>query len=288
MSYLNDPREMAIRPESGITLEEDNRVETMYHWGAAVLDLCDMSVEEYMKPSTVIVDGGTTPDEPGGDDSATTTYKLTYKVNGTVYAEQNYLYGETIIAPADPEPEEGYVFRGWNGLPATMPKKSLTVTAIFEEEGGEETGTSVEYQFHYTWMLNASEMSGDNSATTVVNKLLNSGETMSAMTMEAEHIILTVPGDDAYMDIEDDEEEEWIRTHTFSFVIAIPANRTLTVVKQGSEENINMVGGDSERNCGTIQIDGQSYNVYGYCKEDQYIIMEEASAAPLQFFITVE
>ena len=52
-SYLNDPREMAIRPESGITLEEDNRVEPMYHWGAMVLDLCGLPVEEYMKPMPV-------------------------------------------------------------------------------------------------------------------------------------------------------------------------------------------------------------------------------------------
>ena len=48
-NYLNDPREMTIRPESGVTLEQDNRVETMYHWGAAVLDLCDFPVSEYMK-----------------------------------------------------------------------------------------------------------------------------------------------------------------------------------------------------------------------------------------------
>lgn len=56
--YLNDPREMAIRPESGVTLEEDNRYETMYHWGAKVLDLCELPVDEYMKPMTVITNGG--------------------------------------------------------------------------------------------------------------------------------------------------------------------------------------------------------------------------------------
>lgn len=56
--YLNDPREMAIRPESGITLEEDNRIEVMYHWGAKVLDLCDLPVDEYMKPMTVNCNGG--------------------------------------------------------------------------------------------------------------------------------------------------------------------------------------------------------------------------------------
>ena len=61
MSYMNDPREMAIRPESGVTLEQDNRVETMYHWGAMITDLCDLPVSEYMKPMTVIVYGS------GGD-----------------------------------------------------------------------------------------------------------------------------------------------------------------------------------------------------------------------------
>lgn len=55
--YIKDPREMCIIPESGITLESDNRFETMYHWGAKVLDLCEMDVEEYMAPMTVIIDG---------------------------------------------------------------------------------------------------------------------------------------------------------------------------------------------------------------------------------------
>jgi hypothetical protein len=58
MPYMNDPRELQIRPESGVTLEQDNRVETMYHWGAAVFDLCNLPVEEYMKPMTVIVGSG--------------------------------------------------------------------------------------------------------------------------------------------------------------------------------------------------------------------------------------
>ncbi len=67
---MNDPREMAIRPESGVTLEQDNRVETMYHWGAMVTDLCDLPVSEYMKPITVIVYGN-----GGGEDYPGTTLK---------------------------------------------------------------------------------------------------------------------------------------------------------------------------------------------------------------------
>ena len=54
-NYLNDPREKCIIPESGITLESDNRFETMYHWGAKVIDLCDLPVDEYMAPMKVSV-----------------------------------------------------------------------------------------------------------------------------------------------------------------------------------------------------------------------------------------
>ena len=54
--YITDPREEEIRPESGVTLEQANRFEDMYHWGPMVLDLCDLQVEEYMKPMTVRID----------------------------------------------------------------------------------------------------------------------------------------------------------------------------------------------------------------------------------------
>jgi hypothetical protein len=67
MSYINDPREMAIKPEGGAILEQDNRHETMYQWGSMVLDLCDLPVSEYMKPMTVIVygNGEYEPEVPG-------------------------------------------------------------------------------------------------------------------------------------------------------------------------------------------------------------------------------
>lgn len=77
--YITDPREMAITPESGVTYEEDNRVEKMYHWGAKVLDLCDLPVEEYMKPMTVITNGGG-GDNPSGS-TATTTVDVAIRVS---------------------------------------------------------------------------------------------------------------------------------------------------------------------------------------------------------------
>lgn len=292
MSYLNDPREEAIRPESGVTLEQDNRVETMYHWGAMVLDLCDLPVEEYMKPMPVnVVSGGTSGggDTPSGDDSAT-TYSLTYKVSGSVYATQTYHYGDTIVAPEDPEAEEGFIFVGWNGLPATMPKKSLTVTAIFQEEGGDESGTTREVTFYFAFMYNT-ELEGSAATQKIINAMTTSGNSTTATTTFPEHIILNVPGDDAYMDIETEEEEEaWNEEHRFSLVIAIPAAETLSAVTQGASEGVhNMVGdSDIETSFGVIEINGEEYKVTSYCKEDKYIVMDEGSAAPLQFYLTLE
>ena len=99
MSYMNDPREMAIRPESGVTLEQDNRVETMYHWGAMVTDLCDLPVSEYMKPMTVIVYGN-----GGGEDYPGTTLKTeNVKIWFTVLKNSNEITNEpeTVFAAGE-------------------------------------------------------------------------------------------------------------------------------------------------------------------------------------------
>lgn len=96
---MNDPREMAIRPESGVTLEQDNRVETMYHWGAMITDLCDLPVSEYMKPMTVIVYGN-----GGGEDYPGTTLKTeNVKIWFTVLKNNNEITNEpeTVFAAGE-------------------------------------------------------------------------------------------------------------------------------------------------------------------------------------------
>lgn len=99
---MNDPREMAIRPESGVTLEQDNRVETMYHWGAMITDLCDLPVSEYMKPMTVIVYGSggdyEEPDYPG-----TTLKTKNVKIWFTVLKNGNEITDEpeTVLAAGE-------------------------------------------------------------------------------------------------------------------------------------------------------------------------------------------
>ena len=129
MSYLNDPREMAIRPESGITLEEDNRYETMYHWGAHVLDLCDLPVEEYMKPMTVNTTGGGGGGEGGDTGSTNPTYFLKFVLDGVTKKSYNLEEGAPI--PEVSGEKEGYDFSGWKDASgqehSTMPAENLTL-----------------------------------------------------------------------------------------------------------------------------------------------------------------
>ena len=130
---MNDPREMAIRPESGVTLEQDNRVETMYHWGAMVVDYCDLPVSEYMKPMQVIVLGGEMPD------TGSTMYTLKFVIDGETVLTQELCSGDVIPFEVNPE-KEGRNFTGWyfgstkyeEGM--TMPARNITLTAKYECE----------------------------------------------------------------------------------------------------------------------------------------------------------
>ena len=57
-------------------------------------------------------------------------YVLTYKVDGVVYKTFTVIYG-TALTPEPAPTKEGHTFSGWNGLPATMPARNVTVTGSF-------------------------------------------------------------------------------------------------------------------------------------------------------------
>ena len=130
MSYFNDPRERVILTDSGqgYILEENDRYEEMYKWGAKVLDLCDLPVEEYMKPMTVIGAGGG-GEYTGGTVDSSTTYSLRYYLNGNLVKSTRLKEGDPI---EDYHVEqEGCEFTGWadsNGQTySVMPGKNLTL-----------------------------------------------------------------------------------------------------------------------------------------------------------------
>ena len=133
MSYINDPREMAIRPESGFTLEQDNRYEEMYHWGAMVVDLCGMPVEEYMKPMTVIGVGG------GGSSSGNTPIeKVTeeVKIYLSIYKNDELVSGENYILPTAEEGEANNIWKAqWEWI-GDFPGQ-IRVAATITTDSGE-------------------------------------------------------------------------------------------------------------------------------------------------------
>lgn len=134
--YLYDPREDVLRTDSGVGyyLEEDKREENENEnwckWGARVLDLCDLPVDEYMKPMTVNVAGG---GGGGGDDTpsgSTKKYTLTYYVN-RVQSKKFSNLEEGDLIPTYSVEEEGYDVTEWkdsNGdTYQTMPAKNLNL-----------------------------------------------------------------------------------------------------------------------------------------------------------------
>ena len=59
-----------------------------------------------------------------------TSYTLTYKVDGEVYKNATVAYGTAITPEAAPT-KEGYTFSGWSEIPATMPAHDVTITGTF-------------------------------------------------------------------------------------------------------------------------------------------------------------
>ena len=81
-------------------------------------------VPETMPANDVTVEGTFTPNR----------YKVTYIVDGEVYATDSVTYGERIPQKAYPT-KEGYNFSGWGEVPETMPAYDLEITGYFEVDG---------------------------------------------------------------------------------------------------------------------------------------------------------
>lgn len=136
MSYINDPRELAIRPESGVTLEQDNRVETMYHWGAMVIDLCDLPVSEYMKPMTVIGIGGSGGGSVDTGDTPTTVVTEEVKIYLSIYKNDTLVSdGESVVLGVGEDLTENVWKAQWEWT-GTIPNV-IRVAATIKTDKGE-------------------------------------------------------------------------------------------------------------------------------------------------------
>ncbi len=61
------------------------------------------------------------------------TYVITYYVDGEFYTSQNYYYGDSVTAIAEPT-KKGYTFSGWSEIPTTMPANHISVSGTFSAD----------------------------------------------------------------------------------------------------------------------------------------------------------
>jgi len=57
-------------------------------------------------------------------------YRVTYVVDGEVYATDSIAYGDSIVLLSSPE-KEGYTFSGWGEAPSIMPAEDIVVSGAF-------------------------------------------------------------------------------------------------------------------------------------------------------------
>ena len=80
-------------------------------------------------------------------------YQLTYMVDGKLF-KYTTIDCDALIEPIDGPDKTGYTFIGWSGMPSTMPKDNLTVTAEYEIN-----------TYNITYNMNGGDWAGDYKPT---------------------------------------------------------------------------------------------------------------------------
>ena len=122
------------------------------------------------------------------------SYKITYKVDGEVYATDSLAYNSAIQLREQPT-KEGYTFSGWSEVPETMPANDIEVLGTYtinsykvlvsSTEGGSATTSADEAQYYSSvtlsaipeegyeflnWTLNGEEVSTDSIISIVITE----------------------------------------------------------------------------------------------------------------------
>lgn len=106
-------------------------------------------------------------------------YKVTYKVDGEVYATDSLSAGEVFVPIAEPT-KEGYTFSGWKDCPEVMPAHDVVVTSSFAintyrveltvGEGGTATVSNEAPEYGSSVVLTITPDTGYELATVLVNE----------------------------------------------------------------------------------------------------------------------
>ena len=165
---LGDPRESLVSLKTPGTWEADNRVEERWQWGAQLLDLCNLSPEDYKNSTAVTVKtiqdcgecggggGGTDVTENKGNATLNEggIFAVTFDepVNSKLYVFVTFTddVGEDYSFQASVEKGSDTATFDVRGLSSNPPYKITKVEVGFKEDGSDAGSTAEDKKYEYS------------------------------------------------------------------------------------------------------------------------------------------
>lgn len=277
--YLGDPREQQICPDKHTIWEEDNRVEERWQWGARILDLCDLSPEDYA--TTIFHVSGNTGGGGGDDkkkdqivaDFTDTTVKFTFP-----YAPKSTLY---VVIKDSKGGKQVITIQSGQSSPYTANLSGIDPTSISNIFIGlsEESATSSSCEdddYEYSVSKGSSPQSKDNVKYVymkhvdveaglteqkvidagVLNALLDGKETRFDYNLQP----VEIPGFD---DLPDEEYNAILLREQIDLLIFSISNVKEIFLNGTDDQTSSWI-----LNNGTLTIDGKSYKITKFVQEN--------------------
>jgi hypothetical protein len=176
---FNDPRESLVSLKDHATWEADNRVEERWQWGAQILDLCNLSPEEYKNSTAVTVKtiqdcgscggGGSVVTENKGNGSISNDGIFTVTFDEPV-ASKLYVFvtftddfGEDYSFQVPVEEGSNTATYDINDLSSHSPFNITDVKVGFKEDGSDAGKTAEDKKYEYS--VDYSGGGGDDNLT---------------------------------------------------------------------------------------------------------------------------
>lgn len=165
---LGDPRESLVSLKTPGTWEADNRVEERWQWGAQLLDLCNLSPEDYKNSTAVTVKtiqdcgecgggggGGDVTEDKGNatlNEGGIFTVTFDESVNSKLYVFVTFTddVGEDYSFQAPVEKGSDTATFDVRGLSSNPPYKITKVEVGFKEDGSDAGSTAEDKKYEYS------------------------------------------------------------------------------------------------------------------------------------------
>lgn len=246
--FLGDPRESLVSLDTPATWEADNRVEERWQWGAQILDLCNLSPEEYKNSTAVTVktiqDCGECGGGGGGGDVTENKGTASLDDNGTfsIYfdeptASKIYLFvtftddfGEDYSFQVPVDKGSDNVSYDVSSLSTFPPFKITDVKVGLKEDGSDAGKTAKDDKYEYSTEYGGG---GGNDKLTYVFSILCTRT--NSLTGDDYKAIIDAQGQGYDEFLASYDEIEFKGVDTAQAVFIAPCNHTGRYIPDGPE-----------------------------------------------------